>query len=871
MKQRNGTAFHLPSARRVSVRSALVFAAMAALPAGWLGVTRAPVKAAEGKVRVTGDVRLEAQPPCDFSTGYACSLQIYAEPANRLLYAYQPRWLAVYDLDSLRQIASLDPGPFVPTLAYPDALTGDLIMAAQVPPGGVATAVRTADTPALKRFGLRGGRLQMLGSADLSPHIGPSNRVLGGFRAGTSSRFIVLTSPSGAGLSIAELDIASLDSGAVALDWVQDLSHACVPISHAGGPAGLVFAPETQALYFGCGAAGVFGNYQAPEGAGVGKLSLNGNPADGKTAAGAFQKFVHSGDFTSGDSAADPVSGRVLITGFTSGAGAVTAYVFDGRIDRYVGQFGGGATPFAAVGFDSVRGRFYGHSQQTSVGLVASDLRPTPVSLGLSYPVLATRANGIASGGEVVIDPPTHRVFLRYSDDASLVRVVVDDEPTYLPPADPDPDASTTNIEEVPGKTNATFSGSVQGYGVRYRSLGGAQNLVFNVIHPLNPGDADFRELRGAYVNDVLLANEEASASVIASDADDTTKSEFGGATPWPYSPAQCSDFGNSPQKKSAEGSEVDCAAKDHVVRMSSTIDETGASGFSVQRAATTAEIKRDPLKGMVSTITSSASGIAIGVGTASPIHIGQVLVRTTAYAKGRPGTARSTFERTVSEVTVGDNTVCPNVCDKKQLAALLNTASAGRIRIELPEPDKVSYPNGSRGGYQSIVRRDQAEQLEAMYLENQAPDRLEVPGMVVTLIGDSDRTSRLVMQLAGTEAEARYGISGSGGDTGGGGLSDSSEPLALFDPTAPALDGTGGAFGDVGTSPSGALSGAPGIGSSLPGGSVAAQVGKLIVNGLRRAGALFPVWAVLLAPIYLSARRWLLLERQKLVQGGQS
>lgn len=839
---------------------------------GIAATPRTPATAQSGTVENLGDLALPGKPACDFANG-DCTLRVYPEPATRLLYVFQPRWLGVYDLDSLQLIGSLDPGPFEPSFPLADSVSSDLFLFGSAPPAGTPPVGNFTNGPRLLRVGIRNGALVQLASVDLTANLGgAATRVVGGQRVGTSTRMLLLLNTvitTGYGVALAELDFAALGNGSVVVDWLQDVSSNCTLMRHAGGSAGIVYVPRTKAVYFGCGAVHTVGIYQTPQGAGVGKLPLDGDPTMGRTTPGTLEKFVRAADFSSGDSVADPLSGRIILSGFTAGANGITVYAFDGQADRFVGQFSGGNIPFQAVGIDQMNGRFYGHSQHQQAGLILSDVRPTPVSQGFTHPEFASRNGAVACCASIAVDPLTRRVFVHYADDLSRVQVLRDHVPPFLDPEQPSPDEGTTDIEEIPGKTGANTSGAGQGYGVRYRSIGGVQSALFNVA-PFQEQESDYREMRGAYVNSANLANIEATASVISLDADEPTKTSTGNAGGWPYEAAQCSDFGNEPQTKTAKNASSECAGGSRRVHASAFADETAAGGFGVQRATTDVTIKRDALKGIVSTVTSTASGISITPAAGPVISIGSVSVTSTAIAKGRPGTARAEFSRTVSKVTVGGAEICPAQCTERQLVELVNAGSAGHVKIEFPEPDETFYPNGSPGGYQAIVRRDLADQLEAMFVENQPPDRIEVPGMVAAFIGDSVKTSRLVLELAGTEVEARYGITPADSDAGSGGQDEEIGVLALLGGDDPGLFSDPG--GDLG-------SGGTGIGTgrgttlrpSIPGGPLASQVAKLAFNGLRRALSLFPVWAVLLAPIYLSARRWLLLGRQALLSGGRT
>jgi hypothetical protein len=366
------------------------------------------------------------------------------------------------------------------------------------------------------------------------------------------------------------------------------------------------------------------------------------------------------------------------------------------------------------------------------------------------------------------------------------------------------------------------------------------------------------------------MSNTTASASAISLNVDDFSRGDIGYAsTPdgstgasWPIKDATCFDSGAGKKDLDVDGSTVTCDSKTNLAEAKSVAAKSTVDDQATQGGTVTTKASLDPVKGVVATVTSTARGISLLGGALS---IGEVKATAKAWAKGRPGTAKSEFDRTVSNVVLNGVKLCDAQCDLKELSKQVNTSLAGRARIDFPEPDAVTSVRGSKGGFQAIIQRDPFEQLEQQQLNEQRSDRLEVPGLVVTAFEDVSRPARTIYEFAGTEAEARYAISLVGGD--GGGLGTDGPVFGLTDVGLPGLPGGGGDIGPFSPGTNGPAG--PGTqGDALGGSGPVGRAGRLLLNGIRRILQLFPIWAILLAPVYLSARRWLLFQRSSLISG---
>jgi hypothetical protein len=301
-------------------------------------------------------------------------------------------------------------------------------------------------------------------------------------------------------------------------------------------------------------------------------------------------------------------------------------------------------------------------------------------------------------------------------------------------------------------------------------------------------------------------------------------------------------------------------AATDGVPSNTVPADTVDVASSSVQSSVTV-----DTTDGTVSKVTSTAKGVDLLGGA---VQIGQVTVTASSQAHGRPGTARSTFVAQIQNVVIQGTPYCTSQCDAQTLAAQINSEFSGLMRVAFPTPDATLMQ--TPGGYQALNRRSLAEQVQEADLNDQPGDRTEVPAMIITLfVGDNTQPERIVTYLAGAETEARYGIYPLDQ------IVDQPVPGSPFDTGLPQNGGnltsvtTQGGTGFDQTGSTGNNSGPTGGG----GGARKVLAGLLPPGGWRwiaehplQAVKLLFMWAVLLSPIYVAARRWLLLQRNRVL-----
>lgn len=869
------------------------------------GMVAPRARAADDVTTVVGTWHPTNLPPGVAPDQFYQEAQLYPDVGGRRLYVYgaATHWFAAYDLDSLQPIGAGLKLPDTATAFYVDPVGGRIFVGFQ---NDLTQQVH------LDEFVTRSSGVVRVATIDLTAQL-LARAIVGMYHElGTDLMWVLANrSATGSGapaVAIGELGLHDFETGGShAWHWQtpKELPECQFTLhNNLNVAAGLGYEPTHHSLYFGCGNPPL----QAPEkvARGVGRLELNIAPDGQSTTPGNMAMFSHSGDFAQADSLFDPVSRRLTLSAYASVTQGSTVFVFDTVGEKYVGGITAGSLAIAQVGLDAVHGRFYGMSQWPYTGLILADVRATPSTQGASVPALAKHNGHQPAGTHLASDPQTGRLFLKYSADTDFV-IVRDNLPQFVQVPPLDVDANTVNVPEEAGKTLATYSGASQAFGSRVRQIGGADAIFVNtsgVTAPLPVGPGT-RQYVGAYLNRLQLGNNESTASAIGADTDtENTKGDlnkaaappppsppdgtppppqppagtppppvatpnpFEPAAGWPYLEALCSDFGDTPGVDSHPGASVSCHASEHVAQASAAAGSTdvGSAGVvtvGVNASSFTSHLTLDPDHGVVTEVSASSRGISLLNGR---LHIGEVASVARAQARGRPGTTASSWSRTVKNVTLDGNTLCGDPCDIQALAAQLNGSLVGLAKVDFPTPQ----PNtASKGGYEATVRIDPLEHVEDVLVNEQPDDRIEVPGMVVTIFQDGFKPSRTIVDFAGVEAEARYGISlveQPGGSLSGG-------PLPVADLLAGNVPGVGqgpifgiepGAAGDLGPA---APLGRPrqlALGSPLNG------PGRILMNGLRRVAALLPIWALLLIPIYLSARRWLLLQRGGLILGGK-
>lgn len=866
---------------RLTTARATLLCGLAAIAAA-TAVGTAPRAAAAGTPPDTRFTLVRAWQPSQLppgvdATSAANSALLTFDPDRHRMWVVVsafPALLSVYDSDSLRPLSDPVLLPGAVTAAQLDPASGQFLVAQAglYSLGNVKTG--TDPTPHLDGFALDGATLHAVWHADLTA-LGPGTDIASLY-VDTSGHGLYATyelaAPAVPGVWLARF---TLGAATPVLQWTYALPPSCPTTPSvvkstraAGTPApAMGFSAAKQAVYLLCAVPALIARPSLL--GGVGKVTL-GAGGSAPATAGGFTLMPIAGDiFESGGSAFDERTHR-LVFDLLVGSGGDEA-VFDVDADAYVGMIDGGPNRFAGVGVDTRRGRLYGMS---GTGLVVADLRTTPPSQPTSYPDIST-------GERIFADSTDGNIWALAAErnfTAKSWHVYHDTAPLLDLNVAANPDSNTSDIAESPQATGATFSASGQAYGMVARQVGGAESAaqdtenVFGVNGNSNP------ELRAAYLNTISLSADQASASSIAADRDAQT---IGGGQqslcaaspqqaqsttcPWPYKPGACSSFGtlttggdSTPTGTAASS----CSLLQRSVSTSSSLTAADLGQVTAASTSSTATILEDATAGVRTQVTAEAHDV---VALGGALRIAQIVTTAQAHAHGRPGTAGTTFSRDVEGVSLNGTSLCTGTCDLDVVASEINAAYSGRVEISFPTPD-AGLAKGSPGGYLALVRISDGDHLDGVLNSSQPADRVEVPGMVITLPIDASRPSRTVISLAGVEAEARYGI----------------YPLSQFL-----------ADQSAGVAPSGSPATFPATGSLLPIGSgapfaaIASQVTPLAPVASQPAATLssilgwhgwqwalahpgeflrmLAVWLVFLLPVYLSARRWSLLRRHAL------
>lgn len=472
----------------------------------------------------------------------------------------------------------------------------------------------------------------------------------------------------------------------------------------------------------------------------------------------------------------DPGTDRMFFLTTNSGAGR-GVWVFDGVRSTFLGVIASGDTGNGALdysmGLDPVTGRLYLH---TPVGLLVSDGRRLPLGGGLLF-----RQYAQFGVGTIVVDPVNRRVFL--PDSLTLNRnrrpsryiIVKDELAAFSPQPAGDPDSLTSDVEEKPEATRVNISAAGRSFAARTLSTGGLQRGAWNIalgsVAPEEfelgrdgirrvPLDDRNRDIYGARVGSVSLTNDTADAEARVGQADEGTLKDFDqGDIAWPFDLAKCQDDGTTPSDGSANGGMASASCD---VAAHAAIASASAPGFpgvdpnliSARTLFALVSVVKDSTVGLVSRSTAGVYGLTLLGGK---VKIGQLVSEATAKAKGRPGTANASFTRTIAQLEIDGTKKC-DVCDIKSAEEMINRALAGVATISFPEPDGAYYPNGSKGGFQSVVEKDRFDFYSDRALNDD--DSKEVAGAVMNFPYDARAgRSRQTVQLAAVQAEAHYGI----------------------------------------------------------------------------------------------------------------
>jgi Tfp pilus assembly protein FimT len=739
--------------------------------------------------------------------------------------------------------------------------------------------------PAVRAYTVRGRALAVAASA---PSRFPAGYAVLGLAVDTArDRLIVMGGPSGSG----GVQLVGAGVGGVLVDlWsLKDLARGVVTAEHAQPlrvpqtcgqlvtstyQAAVLPAPDGKSLFFGClsnrGLTTPLGP-NAGDVSGVAELIL---AAAGTGAPSALRLFPVSGNFATGDSLVARGSRRVVLV--ANSATATNFRVFDSRSRYYVGNVGLDDIGVSALGVDDGSSRGY---YVIAGGLGVFDAGATPATQGVVYDELAPILGVLRR--PIDVDPVTRRLFIVTADDLNggsdpFVAVVKDNSEVNVDRGGSDEEPGVDE-PEVPGRTASSRTADSGAVGAEFRLVGGPSALLFNSTHfdsRAIVARAGTRWEQFAIARGVRLSGDEASAEAVTTRQDAATSADMAvtvkelgvDVQPAPFAaPALCADLGYSPTIAADDSATVSCdvtkqLASAEVEAQPARILMTRAghpdavpAPVQVKDADASVDVHRDgPLGKVVTTLRSEADGIDI----LGAVQIGRVVAKAVVTTHGRPGTAATSYERSVSGLVVNGVEVCDTTCSTAQVHAVVDEVFGGRVRVAFPEPERYAAPNGTV----ARLTDNRYRHVERTQFDDVPEDSVLTPAMEVVVYLDGTSTSRLVVSLASVSGQQRYRIYRLGPDATPPPPLPSALPTAVRPPVLDPEDPLGGGSVPTLTDPL--------VKHPLAAPPTPADLVRRLRDGLKvvmrspgQLAGVVALWTLLALPVYLSARRRLLLD----------
>lgn len=841
-------------------RAALALALLASAPA--VG-TPSPSMAAPSPLRLVGEVPATQSTP------------VLSDPLTRRLLVLNPTSIDFYDPFTLDKAGALSLAPYT----HGGHVTGMPIVYAWTPgqsrlyllvyeAGDIAR-----QSPYLAVIDPSGPHLDSV--RRISPL--PPGIVAQGmsYYAPKNLVYILGQDPSGL-IGTHSVHLAEVDVGRAAATWTTPyaLGAVCQKTIGSGRQAAVHRPKGSNKVYFGCGTGNlIFG--REPGLPGVAAVDVS-DPSSIRTKVSPV-----SGSYASGESLYDDAANRLLLMSAGTGVPGQAAWVFDEVHEVVVGLVAAGNVNLKGSGVDPVGGRLW---VAIDSGVLVSTDRGLKIPQATEVPLPGVIGGTIAAvqfAQRVVINVQSNK------DNRVHAYVYEHDFGDYVEPPPGDPDATTVDMPEAPGKTGATFGGDAKAYGARVHQVAGVNGVLQNVLAlnqdywansggraGVNDGD------RNAWFSRTIrarLGEAEASASAVNVDGDANTRADYsrdytkttppvdGAPSPsmpdagqgWPYTAAACVDFGAKPADGDAPGAEVECDAGDSHVeatvsyRNENTLpaDTAGAAPLaSFGGSNSHTALDRVTALGLVVDTTAEVRDVVL----AGVVRIGRITSHAKSAAGGRPGTATASYERTFENVTMPGFS-CSTDCDPAEVVDAMNAVLPSTVVAELPGHELVRTPRGAQGA----ALRDPWEHQQDVTLNNDGETDLETPALRVTYHGDNAVRSRLILEFAATQANSTYSIYPLAGPLDGGFDigSDLAELFAGSDLGSPLLPG-GGVVTDTGGDAleQAGVSRKPGLGRRLAHGL------RLLLTGRRALLLNALLWSLLSLPVFLIGRRRYLL-----------
>lgn len=316
----------------------------------------------------------------------------------------------------------------------------------------------------------------------------------------------------------------------------------------------------------------------------------------------------------------------------------------------------------------------------------------------------------------------------------------------------------------------------------------------------------------------------------------------------YPVRGTSCIDFDGTPATGRSESfgeSLVSCNYAGSTASASSRTPVVGfgESGVTLSVARTESSVETElTSQGVVTTATATVSGVRIG----DAVRIGEIVTTATTRARGRTGTTLAAYSVAFHDVRApGLNCA---TCDPAAVADAINRAFGAQMRARVPAAYRLASPRG----YQGIVQKNPGQRQSDRAVNDD--DSITVNGLDLVYYNDSTITnrdgsagrSRVVVSLAGVEAESRYGIYvlpqpvDDGNDDGGDGGDDGPDTEVL---------------GERDEQPPVVVPPASGPAASGPGEMIVRSFAFIRTRPAEFA-MLFVLFSLLAAPVYLGIRR---------------
>jgi hypothetical protein len=795
-------------------------------------------------------------------------LPILSEPKSKRMLVLSAGSIDAYDPFTLDKVASMSlapytagtdvPGKHVVYAWTPGQSRLYLIVYGPLPGGGADASQSIPYLAVIDPTGPRVESVRQINASPFSAGVVPQGM---SYYAPQNRLYLLGQDPS-ALLGDYNVQLAEIDVGRAAATWTAPyaLGAACQKVVANSRQAAVHRPRGSSKVYFGCGTGTlVFG--REPGIPGIVGVDVS-NPANLSTTG-----FPVSGSYASGESLYDDQANRLVLISAGAGAPAQAAWIFDEPREVVVGIISAGDGNVRATGVDPVGGRLYVGIDKS---LLISTSRGQKIPQAIEEPItdiLGPTINAIQFAKRVVIT---------YLDKAGKKHIAVYE--TSLadydePPAD-DPDSTTIDTDESPGRTGVTFGGDAKAYGSRVHQVAGVNGVVQNLLAlntdywaltgaraGLNDGD---RNTYFGRISRARLGETEASAFGTSTDGDANTQADYKTVTgqKWPYAAAACSDLGGGKNAGTAPQASAKCDSADSHVEINvqnersnelpSGGNPTAAALASFGGTSVASSLDRDAKAGVVVDTKAEARDVVIG-GVAS---FGRISSHARSVAKGRSGTATSTYDRVFENVSM-PGFACTTQCDPQAVVDALNARLPTSARAELPAFELTRTPRGARAS----ALRDPWQHQQDIVLNNDGETDLEIPALRVTYFGDNAVRSRLILEFAASQANSAYSIYRLSAldDSNGSGIADLFAGSNLGDS---ALGGNGALTAGGQTEPLvgqlGATSGGRGQGSL---GKRLAHGLRLVLTGRRALIVNALLWSLLSLPVFLAGRRRYLLE----------